>query len=151
VVGATFVEGLIEPFGLYVPMIVAAVILLFGLLIANYVDTRERHMRKAGVPDIKTTATIAATGAFQAPKTIEELEELAERERQLYEAKERGEVLDDYEQAGSGMSAFQLVWRTRYLLLIGVLLLFLNLVHTLGGYILGRTFSEAASCPLAST
>lgn len=37
------------------------------------------------------------------------------------------------------------MWRTRYLLLIGVLLLFLNLVNNLGGYILGRTFSEAAT------
>jgi hypothetical protein len=73
VVGATFVEGLIVPFGLYVPMIVAAVILLFGLLITNYVDARERHMHEAGVTDIKTTATIAATGAFQVSKTIEEL------------------------------------------------------------------------------
>ncbi len=150
VVGAMFVEGLIAPFGLYIPMIVAAVILLFGLLITNFVDTRERRMREAGVPDIKTTATIAATGAFQAPKTIEELEELAERERELYEAKERGEAIEDYEQPGSGMSAFQLVWRTRYLLLIGVLVLFLNLVNTLGGYILGRTFSEAATAAVAA-
>ena len=150
VVGATFVGGLIEPLGLYIPMIMSAVILLFGLLITNYVDTRERRIREAGVPDIKTTATIAATGVFQAPKTIEELEELAERERVLYEAKERGEVVEDFEQPGSGMSAFQLVWRTRYLLLIGVLVLFLNWVNTLGGYILSRTFSEAATAAVAA-
>ncbi len=131
-------------------MIMSAVILLLGLLITNYVDTRERAVREAGVPDIKTTATIAATGAFQAPKTIEELEELAERERQLYEAKKRGEVVEDYEAPGSGLSAFQLVWRTRYLLLIGVLVLFLNWVNTLGGYILGRTFSEAAQAAVAA-
>lgn len=144
-VGATFVEGLIEPFGLYVPMVIAAVVLLAALLITNYVDTRERRTREAGLPDVKTTATLAATGAFQAPKTIEELEELAERERQLYEARERSEAIEDYEQAGSGMSAFQLVWRTRYLLLIGLLVLFLNWVNTVGGYIFDAVLADAAT------
>ncbi len=145
VVGATFVGGLIEPFGLYIPMIMAAAVLLLGLLITNYVDTRERSIREAGLPDMKTTASIAATGAFEAPKSIEELEELAERERELFDAQERGEVVEGYEQPGSGLSAFQLVWRTRYLLLIGLLVLFLNWVNTIGGYILTRTFSEAAA------
>ncbi len=112
--------------------------------ITNYVDNRERALREAHLPDIKTTATIAASGLFQAPTTIEELEELAEQERLIFEARQKGEPLPEPE-ASSGESAFALVLRTRYLLLIAVLIMFLNWVNTNGEYILGRFVVDAAA------
>lgn len=148
-VGATFVGQLIEPFGIYIPMLLAAGVLFLQLQITNYVDNRERRLREAHLPDIKTTATIAASGLFKAPSTLEELEELAEQERLIYEARERGEPVPEPETA-SGQSAFGLVLRTRYLLLIAVLIMFLNWVNTNGEYILGRVIASAAADAVAS-
>ncbi len=147
-VGATFVGQLIEPFGLYVPMLLSGGVLLAQLQITNYVDNRERALREAHLPDIKTTATIAASGLFKAPTTIEELEELAEQERLIFEARQKGEPVPEPE-ASSGESAFALVLRTRYLLLIAVLIMFLNWVNTNGEYILGRFVVDAAAQAVA--
>ena len=47
-------------------------------------------------------------------------------------------------------SAFQLVFKTRYLLLIALLMMFLNWVNTTGEYILGRTVQNTAN-EIAST
>jgi AAA family ATP:ADP antiporter len=46
--------------------------------------------------------------------------------------------------------AFQLVMRSRYLLLIALLLLFLNWVNTTGEYILGRVVTRAAAAAVAA-
>jgi len=46
--------------------------------------------------------------------------------------------------------AFQLLLKSRYLLLIALLMLFLNWVNTTGEYILGRTVKEAAGALLAA-
>ena len=144
VLGPTFVKQTIEDLGLYIPMALAALVLLAGLQITNYVDKRERRLREAHLPDIKTTATIAASGLMPAPKTLEELEEWAAMEKAVFEAKERGEPLPEPEQ-GSGQSAFGLVWNTRYLLLICLLVMFLNWVNTNGEYILGSLVDAAAT------
>jgi AAA family ATP:ADP antiporter len=46
--------------------------------------------------------------------------------------------------------AFQLVMKSRYLLLIALLMLFLNWVNTTGEYILGRTVTDAAAKAVAA-
>ncbi len=47
-------------------------------------------------------------------------------------------------------NAFALVFKTRYLLLIGVMLLMLNWINTTGEYILGRIVKDTASAMIAS-
>jgi len=145
--GATFAGQIIEPLGLYIPMALAAVVLLVQLQITNFVDKRERRIREAHLPDVKSTATIAASGMMPAPKTLEELEEWAAMEKAAFEAEERGEPEAE---KGSGQSAFALVWNTRYLMLICLLVMFLNWVNTNGEYILGVMIDEAATEAVAS-
>ena len=147
--GATFASQIIEPLGLYIPMALAAGVLLIQLQITNYVDKRERQVREADLPDIHTTASIAASGVIKAPQTIEELEDLAKQEKEIFEARARGEEVREPE-APSGMSAFGLVWNTRYLLLICFLVMFINWVNTNGEYILGRVIQQAAADAIAT-
>jgi len=144
VIGPTFVKQTIANLGLYIPMALAAVVLLLGLQVTNYVDKRERGLRESHLPDIKSTATIAASGVMPSPKTLEELEEWAAMEKAVFEAKERGEPLPEPEQ-GSGQSAFGLVWNTRYLLLICLLVMFINWVNSNGEYLLGSMVDAAAT------
>lgn len=143
VVGATFVKQTIEQLGLYIPMALAAVVLLAGLQITNYIDKRERQVREAHLPDVRSTATIAASGIMPAPKTLEELEEWAAREKAAFEAQERGESLPEAEKS-SGKSAFALVWSTPYLLLVCSLVMLLNWANTNGVYILDTVVAAAA-------
>jgi AAA family ATP:ADP antiporter len=51
---------------------------------------------------------------------------------------------------GPSANAFALVFRTRYLLLMGLMLMLLNLVNTTGEYILGSIAKEAASHTIAA-
>ena len=143
-VGPFLVSVLIAPYGLQVPILFAAGMLLMQLVIVNYVDRRERRLREAHLPDIKTTATIAASGILKAPTTLEELEALAAMEKEIYDAKDRGEDVPEPE-VSSGESAFGLVWRTRYLLLICLLIMLLNWVNTTGEYILDNLLIDAAT------
>lgn len=150
VVGVVFVSGMVGGFGLYVPMLLAAAVLLLEVQITNYVDARERRARESHLPDVRTTASVAATGTIPKMRTIEELEAAAEREREAFEARERGETVEEYDGPASGLGAFQLVFRTRYLLLICLLVMMLNWVNTNGEYILGRAVEEVASARVAS-
>ncbi len=50
----------------------------------------------------------------------------------------------------SGENAFAMVFRTRYLLLMGLMLMLLNLVNTTGEYILGSIVKDTASQMVAS-
>jgi len=52
--------------------------------------------------------------------------------------------------SGAGRNAFAMVFRTRYLLLIAIMLLLLNWVNTTGEYILGSIVEEAASDKVAA-
>ena len=143
--GATFAGQIIEPLGLYIPMALAAVVLFIQLQITNYVDNRERKVREAHLPDIKTTATIAASGLMPAPKSLEELGgDGGDREGDLRRQESAATTFPEPEQ-GSGQSAFALVWRTRYLLLICLLVMLLNWVNTNGEYILGKVIETAAA------
>lgn len=150
VLGATVVRQMISDSGLFMPLALAGVVLVAGLQVTNFVDTRERRRQESHLPDIKTTLTIAATGAFKMPRTLEELERAAEVEREAHEAQQRGEVVEDYDAPASGESSFSLVFRTRYLLLICVLTMLLNWVNTNGEFILGNLVSEIANTAVDS-
>jgi len=50
VVGAGVVGQLIEPLGIYVPMLLAAVVLVFQVQITNYIEAREKLSGRAPVP-----------------------------------------------------------------------------------------------------
>jgi AAA family ATP:ADP antiporter len=64
-------------------------------------------------------------------------------------ARPRRKKTDDPEAGIGGRGGFALVLSDRYLFLIGLLLLVLNLVNTTGEYILGKTLTELASHEVA--
>ena len=132
-VSGAFITGiLIEPLGLYQLMLLAAGLLALGLVITNYVDRRERQRTESHLPPMSTTAEIpAATGEFR----IETGE---------FKLPTEGEVEPE------GASAFALVFRIRYLLLIGLLVMLLNWVNTNGGFILDLTIEKAAREAIAA-
>ncbi len=111
VFGSVVVGRLIEPLGIWVPMLIAAGILIASLLVTNLVERRQRQRAE----------TDRVPGASDASAPV---------------AKGRG--------------AFALVFQTRYLLLIALLVLFLNWVNSTGEYILGSVVENAARTAVAS-
>ena len=111
VFGSVVVGRLIEPLGIWIPMLIAAGILIASLLVTNLVERRqEQRTERDRVP-----------GGSDASAPV---------------AKGRG--------------AFALVFQTRYLLLIALLILFLNWVNSTGEYILGSVVENAARTAVAS-
>lgn len=111
---------LLEVFGVYQLMLVAAAILASSLVLTNWIERRDQLRQSAA-------SEPAARGS------------------------------DEDEPLSPG-GAFELVFRSRYLLLIALLMLVLNWVNTTGEYILGRTVlaaaeraTEAASSGIRST
>jgi len=163
VLGSVAVGGLIEPLGIYPPMLLAGAILLLGLAVTTVVDRRERRRTESDRPAWSTTATNpAATGEFRLEtgeytnlrEALKEALARAERgeepepelEREAPGAGKRGSPSTD---GFVGTGAFQLVFRTRYLLLIALLVLLVNWVNTTGEYILGRLVEETAIAAVA--
>jgi len=162
VLGSVVVGRLIEPLGIYPPMLLAGAILLLGLAVTTVVDRRERRRTESDRPAWSTTLTNpAATGEFRL-----ETGEYTNLREALKEAIARAERGDEPEPepepeppraSGRGSSsdgivgsgAFQLVFRTRYLLLIALLVLLVNWVNTTGEYILGRLVEETAIAAVA--
>jgi ATP:ADP antiporter, AAA family len=107
IAGSVVIRGLIRPLGLFLPMLIAAAILLVCLLLTNYIHVRE-----------KDRARVAAARQAEQPLGRD--------------------------------GGFQLVLRERYLLLIGVLTLIVQLVNTQGNYILTRTLTDAAERAVAA-
>ncbi len=60
IVGAATVGRMIEPLGLYLPMLLAGALLVLSLLLTNWVDRRERLRTEASVPPSLSTATSPA-------------------------------------------------------------------------------------------
>lgn len=163
VLGSVVVGRLIEPLGIYPPMLLAAAILMLSLALTAIVDRRERRRTEAHRTSGFTTATNpAATGEFRLETG--EYTNLREALKEALAREERGEEDpageqdsvdgDEAEQAPTpeqapgggrpGKGAFELVFRTRYLLLIAVLVLLINWVNTTGEYLLGRLVEETA-------
>jgi AAA family ATP:ADP antiporter len=160
VLGSVAVGRLIEPLGIYPPMLLAGAILLLSLAVTAIVDRRERRRTEARrAPGASTLTNPAATGEFRL-----ETGEYTNLRAALKEALARGESdeadsgeetpapeADAAPDAGwAGRGAFELVFRTRYLLLIAVLVLLVNWVNTTGEYILGRLVEETAVALVAA-
>jgi AAA family ATP:ADP antiporter len=119
VVGSFVTSRLIGPLGVYQLLLFAAGLLLASLVLTNIVDARERQRKEA----MAGTAAAAAGPVPAAPKPTARPDE----------------------RMAAGGNAFGLVFKSRYLLLIALLMLFLNWVNTTGEYILGRTVETAAA------
>ena len=180
VFGSVIVAQLVGPLGVWVPMLIAAGVLLASLAITNVVDRRERERTERDRLPILSTATApAATGEFRMDtgefRNLREelrkaLERLEEEERAPGEGRDPGGEPDrppvdgtrngasrtvepPSEGKGGGWiasGAFRLVFRTRYLLMIALVILFLNWVNTTGEYILGRVVASAARDAVAT-
>jgi AAA family ATP:ADP antiporter len=115
---------------------VAAGLLVAAAAISNVVDARERARHETHLPPHLTTAQIpAATGEYQ----IQAMEDSQQLTVSL---------------PGVGPTSrpgtFRLVFGSRYLLLVALLMLIVNWVNTTGEYILGRTVREAAEAAVSS-
>ncbi len=132
VAGSWIAGQLIEPLGLNQLLLVAAGVLLVSLAITNYIDLREHRRTESHIARQYSTAELpAATGEFRL---------------------ETGEfkIPTEDESGISAGGAFQLVFRSRYLLLIALLMMFLNWVNTTGEYILSRTIEGVATSAVAA-
>lgn len=163
VLGSVAVGRMIEPLGLYPPMLGAAVLLLLGLGVTAIVDRRERLRTESDRPlEASTLTNPAATGEFRlATGEFQDLREALRTALDRAEAAEKaGEAPPElpqieFQTVGSaplrpGLGAFPLVFRTRYLLLIAVFVLLINWVNTTGGYILDKVALRAAEAAVAA-
>jgi AAA family ATP:ADP antiporter len=143
VVGA-YLPTALSGIGIYQLFILSAALLIIAALVTNIVDSRERRRTEAHIPDPFTTGTMpAATGQFRAAtgefKVPEEEYRLESGVFRAPEPEKDAPPEPVVEEPASEGSAFQLVFRSRYLLMIALLILLLNWVNTNGEYILGRT------------
>jgi len=163
IVGAAAVGEMIEPLGLYTPMLLAGGLLGASLLLTNWVDERERR-RTEGTAAIgsSTAFSPAATGEFRLETG--EFKNLREAVLEALERQERGEPAEDgspgadtgapepegpeLEEGSRG--AFALVFQTRYLLYIAILVLLLNWVNTNGENLLKFLIAAAAETAVAA-
>lgn len=178
VFGSVAVGQLIEPLGIYPPMLLAGALLLLSLAVTAIVDRRERERTESHLPVDSTTLTNpAATGEFRLETgEYANLREALKQALAEADAKEaRGETDGTKDGSGDepgtgqapsgeggeggeaegrggwvGSGAFQLVFRTRYLLLIAILVLLVNWVNTTGEYILGRLVEDTAAAAIAA-
>lgn len=165
VLGSLVVGRMIEPLGLYLPMLGAAVLLLLGLAVTAVVDRRERLRTESSRPlEASTLMNPAATGEFRL--ATGEFQDLREALREALDRAEAAEKAGEpppelpqieFQTVGSAPApaattggAFPLVFRTRYLLLIALFVLVINWVNTTGGYILDKVALSAAQAAVAA-
>jgi AAA family ATP:ADP antiporter len=135
VLGGAVTAQLIPLVGVPQLLLVAAALLGIAALIGNTVDARERARCEAGIPSRFTTEKLpAATGEYlvQTGTGSEKL------------------TVSMTGTSGGKRGTFRLVFQDRYLLLIALMILVLNLVNTTGGYILDRTVTQAAATAVAN-
>ena len=134
VLGSGLTKTLVAPLGINLLMLIGAGLLLLSLVITNYVDQMQRIRTESHLAPSATTAEMpAATGQFRA---------VTGEFKALTEEQALG--------SGSGEGAFALVFKTRYLLLIALMILLTNWVNTTGEYILGGTVARAAEAAVSS-
>jgi AAA family ATP:ADP antiporter len=132
VLGAGIAAELIKPLGVYQLMLVGAGVLVLEVLITNYIDAKEHRRTESHLPHAQTTAMMpAATTEFRMETGEHKLAESAK-------------------ETSKGSGAFALVFRTRYLLLMAFMLMFLNWVNTTGEFILGSVVQDAAKEAVAA-
>ncbi len=152
VVGSAVVGEMIAPFGLYLPMLFAGALLVLSLLLTNWVDRRERLRTEATIdPKLSTAASPAATGEFR--MDTGEFKNLREALKEALEREARGESpveeptaerRREVPETESTTGAFALVFKTRYLLYIAILILLLNWVNTNGQSLLYFLITDTA-------
>jgi AAA family ATP:ADP antiporter len=122
IAGAKGAELLAERIDLYVVLGIAAAILAVCMVLTNIVHQREkrRGVARAGAASASASADPGRTVPAE------------------------GEGGGDADAVIKGRSGFALVFADRYLLLIALLMLILNLVNTTGEYILGETLTNIA-------
>jgi AAA family ATP:ADP antiporter len=120
IAGSKFAEMLAERIDLYVILGIAAAILVVCILLTNVVHQREKRHAAARRADADAPVPAEGEGGGDADAVIK------------------------------GRSGFALVFADRYLLLIALLMLILNLVNTTGEYILGETLTNLAQQRVAA-
>ena len=125
--------------GIYQLMILGAVLLVVQLQLTNYIDRREQRIK----PAVQHTANMIATGSIR----IEDIAKMLEEAKTKQAAEDKPAPAPE---EGGGMGAYGLVFRTPYLLMIGVLMMLLNFVNTNGEYILSRVVSGRAAEAVAA-
>ena len=136
VLGAKIAGWLIPVFGLSQLLLVAAGLLMLAVVISNLVDARERARHETHLPSHLTTAELpAATGEYQI-QTIQDSQKLTVSLPGVGPMSRPG--------------TFSLVFGSRYLLLIALLVLLVNWVNSTGEYILSSTVSGAAKAAVAA-
>jgi AAA family ATP:ADP antiporter len=126
VVGSKLAGLLLAPIGLYQLLLVAAGVLLASVFVANIVDRRERQRTEFELPPAETTAELPAA-------TTAQMRIAAGAELPLEEG-----------------SAFRVVFRSRYLILLAALMFLLNWVNTNGEFILSATLKDAYDAAVAA-
>ncbi len=133
VVGSAFTGRLIPLIGVPQLLLVAAAMLVVANWLGARVDRRERARCESGIPARFTTERLpAATGEYQV-------------EGKGPDAKTTVSFTGTTGRRGT----FRLVFASRYLLAIAVMILVLNWVNTTGEYILGKTVARAAQDAVA--
>ncbi len=136
VVGSIVAGRIIPLVGVSQALLVAAGLLVVAAAVSNAVDARERARHETHLPPHLTTAEIpAATGEYQI-QAMEDSQKLTVSLPGIGPTSRPG--------------TFRLVFGSRYLLLIALLMLLVNWVNTTGEYILGRTVAEAAEAAVSS-
>jgi len=136
VVGSILASRIIPLVGVSQALLVAAGLLVVAAAVSNVVDARERARHETHLPPHLTTAEIpAATGEYQI-QAMEDSQQLTVSLPGIGPTSRPG--------------TFRLVFQSRYLLLIALLMLIVNWVNTTGEYILGRTVAEAAEAAVSS-
>jgi len=147
----SYLSGELESLGITQLFLLAAVILGIALVITNLIDSRERRRTESNVQDIHTSGILPAatdqlrdkTGEFK----VAEADYKAESGHfQVIDPKAEPE--DEAPKSTGG--AMQLVFRSRYLLMIACLMMLLNWVNTTGEFILGDTVAQAAADAVAN-
>jgi AAA family ATP:ADP antiporter len=136
VMGSILAGRIIPLVGVSQALLVAAGLLVVAAAVSNVVDARERARHETHLPPHLTTAEIpAATGEYQI-QAMEDSQQLTVSLPGIGPTSRPG--------------TFRLVFRSRYLLLIALLMLIVNWVNTTGEYILGRTVAQAAEAAVSS-
>jgi AAA family ATP:ADP antiporter len=149
VAGTGAVVALTKPLGLYPLLLVAAAILAVATLLTNAIDARERRRTEAALPDPMTSGTLpAATGQYRA--ATGEFKEAGDAYRK--ESGHFGIVRPGAasQPAPAHRGTFRLVFQSRYLLLIALLVLLLNWVNSTGETILNDALFRAADDAVAT-
>lgn len=144
VVGATYVETQVGSVSLGVLLLVATGLLALQVQVTNYIGRREHRLKEASRPGYQTSELLTATNSMR-------LEDIHKMHVEHEEGGNKSTQEEPKPPAGWETGPFKLVLENRYLLMIGLLMLLLNLINSTGGYILGSSFETAAEAATGQT